>query len=337
MKKEFLNIRQKLEDMIMFDGEHSRRLPPLRALAKEFGCTAPTVMRAVQTLVANGRLAPCSGGGYVSCRRDLSGFNIRVAAQIVGSGMREYDFGYHSLMRFHSVYELGNLCRNGNQTGISEQQFSTYDELDLKLRKGNFSGIVLTEPTDAVLKRSAKFCRSASVPLGIFGGIRPEGRVSVYFDIKNNFAALMQKLAGQGRRRILAVSPLANGWNSVMKETVEHYSASFECAEYYSDTHAQITGHILNNTGGKGKNFDTVVFTGLVSGAYERLMDHTPRCLCVMPVFAADKVAGFHGWIMDFDVGSAGNVFGKAMYDALWEPDSESVHYAIPFEIREIQ
>ena len=30
-------------------------------------------------------------------------------------------------------------------------------------------------------------------------------------------------------------------------------------------------------------------------------------------------------------------VFGKAMYDALWEPDSEPVHSAIPFEIRNIQ
>jgi len=337
MKKEFLNIRQKLEDMILADGEQSRRLPPLRALAKEFGCTAPTVMRAVQTLVANGWLVPSSGGGYVSCRRDFSGLNIRVAAQIVGNGMCEYDFGYYILMRFHSVYELGNLCRNGNQTGISELRFSTYDELDQKLRKGNFSGVVLTVPTDAIMKRGIKFCRSASVPLGIFGGIRPEGRVSAYFDIKNNFASLMQKLAGQGRRRILAVSPLGNGWNSVMKETLEHYSGSFECAEYYADTHAQIIGHILNNTGEKGKNFDTVIFVGFIFHAYERLMDYSPQCLCVMPNFASEKVAGFHGWIMDFDVGSAGKFFGEAMYDALWEPDSEPVHSAIPFEIRNIQ
>ena len=334
MKKAYPEIRKKLEKMILGNSGQVIRLPSLQTLAKEFGCTAPTMMRAVQSLVANGYLTPRRGGGYISVPRNASDYHVKIAAQIVGSGMLEYEFSYFIQMRFHSVCELGIRCENCNRVGISELKFHTYDESNLLLRKGTYSGVILAAPMFEILKRTEKFCRSASIPLGVFGGTMPAGQVSAYYDVEDNFSTRMDALQKLGRRRILEISQPDPSRESARKSLFDRYADRFECVEFFSGDSERIAAYIRQNTGGKGKNFDTVVFLTPICGMYEELRKNAPQCLCVMSNFAAALIPDYHGWINNFDIESAGKIFGKAMYDAIWRPDVfEPVHIPIPFSI----
>ena len=335
MKKTYPESRKKLEDRLLCDNGQIKKLPSLQTLATEFGCTAPTVMRAVQSLVNNGLLTPLRGGGYMSVPRNDSDWHIRVAAVITAGGMLFYEDSYYTLLHFHATYAL-TCADERNIVGINTLQLQTYDELGRKIDPQFFSGVMLVAPREPVLKKTKKICRSASLPLGIFGSSEPAGQISAYFDIHRIFPVLLKELAGRGRRRILAIARQDNSWHDAMKEAIGRSAGSFDCAEFYVDTPDRIASYVLHNTGGRGKKFDTVIFVILIPGLYGQIKAQAPECLCVMPRFAAGLVHDFHGLSMHFDVEAAGKTFGKAMYDAIWEKSSEPAHSPIPFDIREL-
>ena len=336
MKKEYLDIRKKLEARIRENGRQLKKLPSLRTLAKEFGCTAPTVMRAVQSLVANGLLAPQQNGGYIPITQRIFGGGRKITAVITGRGMHIYDTAFCCLMRFHATYTLA-CSESRNVSGISNITLNTYDELKSILQDKFYSGIILVCPSKEILTKVKRICRPAALPVGVFGANDPYGQVSMTFDPKIHFSALFRELVKMGKRRILVFSGYDYIWNEAMQETIRGFSDQFESAEFYQGPMEQAAEYGLRNIGKKGKKFDTAVFTSLIPGAYAKLREKNPECLFVTNNFATAHEPDFHGLLMNFDVEAAGKIFGKDMHDAIWEDHSESVHRTIPCDIRKIK
>ena len=336
MKKEYLDIRKKLEERIRENGRQLQKLPALRTLAKEFGCTAPTVMRAVQSLVANGLLAPRQNGGYTPIPQKIFGGERKIVAVITGRGMHVYDTAFFCLMRYCATYTLA-CSESLNVSGIANITLNTYDDRKSILQDELYSGLILVHPSEELLRRVKKICRPADLPVGIFGANEPYGQVTMTFDVKHDFAALFRKLAKMGRRRILVFSGYNYIWNEAMAETIREFSDTFESAEFYQGPMEQATEFGLRNIGKKGKKYDTAVFTSLIPGAYAKLKEQAPECLFVTNNCATAHEPDFHGLLMNFDVEPAGKIFGKDMHDAIWEHHTGAVHRTIPCDIRQIK
>ena len=336
MKKEYLDIRKKLEARIRENGRQLKKLPSLRTLAREFGCTAPTVMRALQSLVANGLLAPCQNGGYVPVPQRIFGGERKIVAVITGRGMHIYDNAFSCLMRFHATYTLA-CSESRNVSGISNITLNTYDDLKSILQDKFYSGIILLHPSGEVLTRVKKIYRSAGIPIGIFGKNEPCGQISMTFDVKNFFPLIFREVLKMGRRRILVFPSYDPIWNEARPETIREFSDSFESVEFYQGPLEQAAEYGLRNIGKKGKKYDTVIFTSLIPGAYAKLREKAPKCLFVLNNFAAAYEPDFHGLLMNFDLETAGKIFGKDMHDAIWKQNTEPVHRTIPCDIRKIK
>ena len=336
MSKPYLEIRKKLEERIREEEGEVQTLPTLRALAKEYGCTAPTMLRAIQSLVANGLLAPRSHGGYISVPESFFGRERKIAAVITGGGMHVYDSNYFCLMRFNAVFPF--TCSDPlNVSGIANIYLNTYDDLKSILRNKFYSGLIFVSPKGEILKKMEKICRSAALPVGVFGADVPCGKISMSFDIRNDFYALFRELVKMGRRRILVYSGYNYFWNETMPETIREFSDSFETLELYQGAMEQAAEYGLQNIGKKGKKYDTVVFSALIPGAYAKQRAQAPECLFVTNNFATLYESDFHGLLMHFDLETAGKIFGKDMHDAVWENNSLSVHRTIPCDIRKIK
>ena len=336
MKKEYLDIRKKLETRIREEGRQLKKLPSLRTLAREFGCTAPTVMRALQTLVANGLLSPLPNGGYIPVMQKIFRGERKIFAVVTGQGMHVFDTAFYCLMRFHATYSLA-CSESLNISGIANINLNTYDELKSVMKDPLYSGAIFVNPREEILKRLDKIGRSAERPIGVFGANKPYGHISMSFDAGSYFSALFRKLVKMRRRRILVFPGYDPIWNEAMSETIREFSDSFEFAELYQGPMEQVVEYGLQNIGKKGKKCDTVIFISLIPGAYAKLRKKAPECLFISNNFAVELEPDFHGLLMDFDLETAGKIFGKDMHDAVWKNNPESIHRTIPCNIQNIK
>ena len=332
MKNEYLEIRKKLEERIRND-RFRMPLPTLRVLAKEFGCSAPTVMRAVQGLVSQGLLIPRPCGGYVPSSYGIS--NTKTAAVIIGSGMHLYEDTYSCRMAYNAVYSLTMTMPDKKHVGVKDLYLNSFDDLTVPFFRQFYSGIILAAPVDQIRERIDKISREISIPYGVFGGLIHTGNVSSIFDIGNNSREVAQKLAERGRRRILVLSAANHPWNRPFEESLRS-CGKFEYVEILDDPEAA-PEYVAGNIGGKGKNYDSIVFVMHIYRVYDVIRRTAPECLCIMPIFEAECIPDFHGLVMNFDVEAAGEVFGRAMHDAMWgPPGGKPVRNVIPFDLREI-
>ena len=140
-----------------------------------------------------------------------------------------------------------------------------------------------------------------------------------------------------GRHRILVFPGYDQICNEALEETIRDFSDSFEFLELYQGPMEHAVEYGLQNIGKKGKKCDTVIFISMIPGAYAKLREKAPDCLFVSNKFIAAYEPDFHGLLMDFDLETAGKLFGKDMHDAIWENNTESVHRTIPCDIRTIK
>ena len=330
----YKGIIHKLYQIAQEDGGRAKRLPTLRVLAEQFGCTHPTVLRAVRELLETGLLIQLKGGGYMTVPQDSVG-NFRNLAVIFGNGMNLTDAGYSIQIKYHALYELVTRVWGLN---FSEIHAETCGELGRILRTGAYAGAVLCSPDPQIIPDVTAACRDIGIPVGVFAGCSGEaGDVSVTYDMKNNFLQVFLQLLRRKRHRVLAVSCPGNPWNPEMEKAIDAFSGKFEKSLFVVDRSAAVLEYILGNTGGRGEDFDAVVYVMHIHGSYEKLSDRAPDCLCVIPEFAIPFVKDFHGLVMGFDLESAGREFARAMLSVLNQETPESPRSFIPCSLEEIR
>ena len=335
MKKAYHEIREALREMIASDNGKMKRLPTLRVLAKEFGCSPPTVLRAVRDLMNEGSLSMLRGGGYMTIPGNESPEDSKVVAMVIGSGMLSHLDSYYCRMRYHASCAL-SCCGNLAQVKIADLSLETHDGLFRLISRRTYAGVILVNPTPLIIKQIQKIRRNMAIPFGVFGGVDSCGPVSMTFDMNGNFTQLMRKLKERRSRRILAVSSAGNRWNAEMESVMARCSDWFETTECcWNDQGQQASDYLLENVSGKGRNFDTVVFIMFIPGLYSRLRESAPDCFCAMPEFAAIYEPDFRGLVMRFDLETAGRNFGCAMYELICGREPAHPHGTIPFEIEE--
>lgn len=329
----YKGIIHKLYQIAQEEDGRAKRLPTLRVLAEQFGCTHPTVLRAVRELLEAGILIQLNGGGYMTVPQDSVG-GFRNLAVIFGAGMNLTDDGYSIRIKYHARYEMSTMAWGLN---FSEIHAETCGELGRILRTGAYAGAVLCSPNPQIIPDVTGACRDLGIPVGIFAGCSGDaGDVSVTYEIKKIFLQVFEQLLRRKRHRVLAVSCPGNSWNPEMEKAIEAFSGNFDKIRFVEDRSAAVLEYILSNIGGQGEDFDAVVYVMHIHGAYEKLRVKAKDCICVMPEFAVPFVKDFRGLVMHFDLESAGSQFARAMLSVLNNEKPESPRSFIPCSLEEI-
>jgi len=330
----YKGIIHKLYQIAQEDGGRAKRLPTLRVLAEQFGCTHPTVLRAVRELMETGILIQLKGGGYMTVPQDDAG-KFRNLAVIFGSGMNLTDAGYSIRLKYHALNELSTMEWGLN---FSEIHAETFGEIGRILRTGAYAGAVLCSPNPQIIPDAVEACRALGIPVGVFGSCSGEaGDVAVTYDMKNNFLQVFEQLLARKRRRVLAVSCPGNPWNQEIAKAAEAVAGRFEKCRLLEARTDAILEYIPANTGGAGEDFDAVIYVMLIHRSYEKLRVRAPDCVCVIPEFAFPYIRDFRGLVMRFDLESAGNRFARAMLSALNKETPETPRSVIPCSLEEIR
>ena len=329
----YKEIMLKLYHLAQMDGENSIRLPPLRKLAEQFGCTHPTVLRAVRELVKRDVLIQLKNGDY----RTIPQFTrktTRYLALIYRMGMDLLDTAYSADIKYNAVKYLTHLPED---LSYSEIRTSSCDDIENSIRSGIYQGAILCVPPKNIIPAVTDACRDSGIPLGIFGGTSADdGDVAVFYDAEKDFLELFKQLVQRDRRRILVLSPPLHRENDDIREALEKFSGSFEKAVFKVESVTECSNYVIQNVGGAGEDFDCVVYPVNTFETYQKIMEKTADCLCVMTNFGVWKEKSFHGLMMNYDLEAAGVQFGRAMSALLNKQIPENPRGGIPCTIQEI-
>ena len=329
----YKEVMLKLYHLAQTDGENSRRLPTLRKLAEQFGCTHPTVLRAVRELVKRDVLIQLKNGDY----RTIPQFtrkNTRYFALIYRMGMDMLDSAYSVDIKYNAVKYLTHLPED---LAYSEIHASSCDDIENSIRSGIYQGAILCVPPKDIIPAVTDACRDTGIPLGIFGGTSADdGDVAAAYNAKRDFLQLFEQLIQRKRRRVLVLSPPLHRENDDIREALEEVSGSFEKAVFKVESITERTDCVIQNVGGTGEDFDCVVYPVNTFEAYQKIMEKAPDCLFVMPNFGVWREKSFHGLMMNYDLEAAGVQFGRAMSALLNKQIPENPRGFIPCSIQEI-
>jgi hypothetical protein len=326
-------IKLQLFNIAQSDGGKSKRLPPLRVLARRFGCSAPTVLRAVRDLTVTNHLVPVPGGGYATVSPDSASV-IRTVALLHGTGMYMYHGSYELEMKF---YASNPLCIINRDIGIYEPNIETQGEFGRLIRAHGYAAVILSCPTPAILKETQEATSEVSIPLGVFGGDDSGGDASITFDVKKNYQEIFVELTRRQRCRALVLSCAGHPFNATIRSLLESCGELFETSFFYSGTRQELEDFTLNNIGGRGQNYDAVVFVANIRNLYDKLRSQAAKCLCVMPEFSFVREKNFRGLVLKYDLDTAGRVFADSMDALLGGKMLENPHGSIPSSLHEIE
>ena len=278
---EYSGIKIKLYNFALSDQGRPKTLPPLRTLAKEYGCTHPTVLRAVRDLIVQGVIVPLKGGGYRTLQLDSAGEH-HIVNYMFGNGMNLYVDHYTLQLRYHS---LNTLTRQHVQLGVAEFRQSSAGDFAHEMTYGNCDAGLLVDPPAQIVEEIAGVCAGRNIPLGVFGSSFPGGDISCSFDVEKDFSQVFQRLLELERRRVLVLCRLNNHWIPGVQTAFDKYQHQFERAEFKVSTNQELINYTLENTTDSDAGFDTVVFVMFLEELYGKLKQNNPDILCVMPSF----------------------------------------------------
>ncbi len=310
VRTEFLRIRKYIAEMIASNPEGNVRLPSLRVMAKEFGLTAPTVMRAVNDLVAMEMLDRLPGGGVVTRRANSQYFSQSrtVVGMIVGSGMLMYEDDY--AFRRKSAIATALLQRHPDHV-IAQIALESPSQLKSVLGSGFYNKLLLIGPSHHVFLELQKALQKHSMPVGVFGGQVALGP-SVVHDSVKEFQTVLERLTAEGRKRIAVFSWENNPWNAAAEEAV----AKFGNAEFRLVKQGDVCPEGADE-------LDAAVFVQHIHGLYDFFRNRR-NCRCVTNMYALIWEPEFSGWVMNYDLRSG----AKWLADALASgTDAGTVYY----------
>lgn len=329
----YKEVMLKLYHQAQMDGENSSRLPTLRQLAEQFHCTHPTVLRAVRELVKRDVLIQLKNGDYRTVPQFASK-NTRYLAMVYAQGMNLLEDSYSVGLKYFAVK---HLILSPEHLRFSEIHASSPGDIEAGIRSGIYCGAVLCNPRKDIMPVMTESCRSAGIPLGVFGGHCADAAdVSITYDVRNNFLMLFERLIQRKRRRVLVLSQQHHEGNDGVREAMNEVSGYFEKAEFMTDSVTRIADYLLQNTGGSGVNFDCVVYMLNIFDTYEKLQTHAPDCLCAMPEFSSCLENDFRGLVLRYDLENAGRQFGRAMSAVLNRQTPDNPKGFIPCSIQEV-
>ena len=302
-------IRQKLLLWVRDSGSECRKLPSLRQLANQFQCTHPTVLRAVRSLVVMGQLNQNPDGSFTT-KVGGSSNAPKLLAITIATGMYYGSDSYFTYMRFHSTFSFLN-CGNYLSSEIllenAQQEYSRFKAMDP-------SAVLQITPSPEVVPEARRFCREKKIPYAVFGSLDDyEADLSACYEL-SCFDSLLELFHKDGLKKILFVSVSANPWNPYLKQLAARVSSDFkEIRHIITEDPAKVNTFFSS----KKFDYDAVVFLNLYQEAYEILRKKHPECRIVMPEFGAYFFPGYDGYRIDFNVKEIGELFGKALDQAI--------------------
>ena len=138
---DFMRIRRYVVDRIATNGDQPIRFPATRELARQFGVSQPTALRAIQSLIEEGYLIACKSGGTIS-RPATLGYseNLKIFGLVEYQGKQVFDTLYFNLISHAVSYEL---LRRSETNKTKQLILETPSQLERTAREENLSGVIL--------------------------------------------------------------------------------------------------------------------------------------------------------------------------------------------------
>ncbi len=203
---EHMKIRQYMINLIFQSGDNVRQLPPARELAKRFGVSHPTVLRALQDLLDDGFLVKQGRGRIVTrpiCR--FPGETLRIFGIGIGDGREVLQSKVGQMLTAGITLDILNRRHDYRlQPLILPRGAHSLSEV---IGQYTFTGMVWVLPDSAVV-RELRQARSDGLPAAILGG-RGDGISSIGWNHEKEYYQVMSRLLDEGRGKtvVLNVDP----------------------------------------------------------------------------------------------------------------------------------
>lgn len=331
---EYINIRKRILDMLMSDFGAPRRLPPLRELAKTFGVTAPTVMRAVNALAVDGYLIHCKGGGMVSNRVYEKMRNIKLFGIVNGLGNPIYDIDY--FLQVNAALSLELVSRSRMNYCTANLYMENPERLSALVRENNLAGLILVGAAPSIVKEAEKLHENGLPAIGLF--INSETISSNRFDETSacvEYELILNTLMRRRCKTILFCESVDEAYWNMLKKIIARWNA-----------HKKNPLRIVYRQMLKFKPEEMVDLSpdAIVFGTFpleeirERLLNFFPpeKCIYVANQFIADKDWPFAGYVVDYRLNEYAELLTDHLLDQFHGP-LPPVKYLLPPKMKPYQ
>lgn len=330
---DFMRIRRYVVDRIATSGDQPIRFPATRELARQFGVSQPTALRAIQSLIEEGYLIACKSGGTIS-RPATLGYseNLKIFGLVEYQGKQVFDTLYFNLISHAASYEL---LRRSETNKTKQLILETPSQLERTAREENLSGVILlgSEPHMA---EYAHHLRENGTPVASFMH-RFDGISSFYNPIQDQIRQTLTDLFREGRTHVLIPgwperpdlsNPVLTGIQEACTEqNIPRGQVIF--LDRSPDVMEEKVEEMLNF----GMRFDAVVFINFQRRTYNLLLKFfNPE----ETVFLIDSSSlyddlNFTGRVFSYDLADAAHRLVDDLFEQMNQPDRPPVHEKIAF------
>lgn len=333
-----MKVRQHIIDVISTSGSAPTRFPSTRKLAERYGVSQPTALRAVQDLIAEGRLEACPGGGTVSRPSVYSQESVRIFGFLTNLGNQSYNVYYYS--RLASALGL-ELTRRGQGNCFQDIYLESPSLLERAVSESNLSGLALLGSPPYVLEFARKQ-KDKGLPVVSFARYH-DGISSAYFHLERYVKTLLKKLFSEGRKRVLIIN-----WRE--PDYIQAFDRGIDAACHEEGVPRGQVIHLnddfeqmalkVEEMLGFGMEFDAVVFYAFHRFIYDLIqekLETRDACRIALDEFGAFDELDFTGLVVRHDLETAAKWLVSDLLSQMDNPEKAPVHKPIDFDIVEYQ
>jgi len=302
---EYMSIRHRLMDLIVTGDGSERRIPASRKLAKQFGCTHPTVLRALRDLVAEGLLIPCKRGGYIiTPLPGVAQTGMKIFGIVIQSGKQDFDTGFFEAL-YHAV--VSELLDRSVSYCVRNIYLETPSRLATVVTQNSLSGLILILPIPAILKEVKKEIQKGLSAVSLYR--KTEQMTSCDLSAETLYEDALERLYKEKRRNLLIVGADRYYYLGEVEKMLRRFRKHHPDADVtLLKENAECNFDMLSGLVRQGAVFDGAVFLLHDRKIYDFLCDRfdvEKQCRLVADQFAVFRDMNFTGWKIHFDLPGA--------------------------------
>lgn len=317
---EYMTIRNHIVGQIVSGDGLPRRLPSARKLAQTFGCTHPTVLRAIQDLVTEGWLSPCKRGGAITCDQTRNPqIHSKMFGFVVNYGKQDFDTHF-----FQKLYDTvaSDLLARSYKYCVRNLYLESPSLLVTVTQESELSGLVLIAPHKQIVDNAVKLA-AKGLPVACFH--RRDSRLdSCDICVTENYFDVIRRLAEEDRRKLLVVGGDNYFYADNMKVAIANAQASCGVGDeilFLSGSEHENEQAVVKLLA-SGRKFDAVIFLHLQLNIYNMFcerFDVNKECRFVTNQFAVFRDMGFTGYVLEFDLRKAAGALNDRLLAQMTE------------------
>lgn len=328
---EYMNIRHRLMDLIVTGGGTPQRIPPSRKLAEEFGCTHPTVLRALKDLAAEKLIVSCKRNGYITTPSSTDVQNdMKIFGVVIQSGKADFDTAFFEA-QYHAV--ASEILDRSHSYCVRNIYLETPSRLRTAITENSLSGLILIMPIPEIIQEAKKEEKKGLPVVTLYR--KTELFTSCDLGAEKVYEKALELLCGEKRRNLLLIGKEHYYYLSDIEKMLPRFKKKHPDVQVtFLKENMESNFQTLSEQIKQGKIFDGAVFLQLDKKIYNFLHDSfdvKEQCRLIMDQFAIFRDMNFTGWNIYFDMSGAARFLVDTLFEANAEKQKEYRDFEFDF------